>query len=390
MTGEDIERALERVLIRLRAAHPFFGALALFADFRLDERVPTAATNGRVVWIAPSFAAGRSADELGGIVLHELLHCALEHIPRLRTRNPRLWNCAADIVVNGMIRADTSFSLPEGSVEDAKLAHLSVEEVYEQLERKGAQAVKDFLLVDLLPQGLLGERSAHGADGQAPLDDGLTEQRMKDLGRHWQLARHQASAIARRMDPTFGNKALGASRELARLDEPRLPWREHLWQFAVHTPTDFAGFDRRALWRGLYLDALEGERVNLRVAIDTSASIDGPLLAKFLSEITGILRAYPHLDGQLYFADAALYGPYPLDEEVLCRKPEGGGGTSFVPFFEAIKREAAVPEPVCVYLTDGYGDFPVNRPAAPVLWVVAPGGADSAAFPFGEVVRMAG
>jgi predicted metal-dependent peptidase len=391
MATEDLERALERVLLRLRSAHPFFGALALFADLRLDDRVTTAATDGRAIWIAPSFAQPLSPEELGGVVLHELLHCALDHIPRMRTRDPRLWNCAADIVVNGMIRSDTKFLLPKGSVEDAKLAHLSVEEVYEQLEAKAGALSSGLTLVDLLPHGLADEGRSNGeAGGHAPTDDALSNQRMANLARHWQLARHQAAAIARRMDPNFGTTAIGASRELGRLEEPRLPWRDHLWQFVVRTPSDFSGFDRRALWRGMYLDAMDGERVNLRVAIDTSGSIDGPLLAQFLSEIGGILRAYPHLDGQLYFADAALYGPYPLDEEVLQRRPEGGGGTSFIPFFAAVERERAVPEPLCVYFTDGYGDFPSQRPGCPVLWIVAPGGADSTAFPFGTVVRMAG
>lgn len=385
---DALQRMLERTLIRLRSAHPFFGALALFAEFRLEDRVPTAATNGRTIWLAPSFAEKLSPEEFGGVVLHELLHCALGHIPRMRRRTPKLWNIAADIVVNGMIRAETKFTIPVGSVEDKKLAHLSVEEVYERLESLGTRLSSKFSLDDLLS----GDADPDGdGDGiRAPGDDsGLQQSRLKALEAHWQHARQQAITIARRLNPDFGSTAMGISRELASLDEPRIPWRAHLWQFMVRTPTDFAGFDRRSLWRGLYLDAMDGERVELRVCIDTSGSIGGPMLAAFLSEIVGILRAYPHLDGKLWFADAEIYGPYPLDDDVLKRKPEGGGGTSFIPFFRAIEREAPSTTPICVYFTDGYGDFPKRKPTEPVLWIVPPGGADSAAFPFGEVVRMA-
>jgi DNA-binding MarR family transcriptional regulator len=65
-------------------------------------------------------------------VAHELLHAALMHGLRRRERDPRLWNIAADIVVNGMVRKDTAYDLPKGGVENPKLAHLSVEEIYEQ------------------------------------------------------------------------------------------------------------------------------------------------------------------------------------------------------------------------------------------------------------------
>ncbi|MDJ0712864.1 MAG: hypothetical protein QNJ54_01430 [Prochloraceae cyanobacterium] len=43
---------------------------------------------------------------------------------------------------------------------------------------------------------------------------------------------------------------------------------------------------------------------------------------------------------------------------------------------------------VCVYLTDGYGDFPPEPPELPVLWVVTLGGLDLSEFPFGEAVRL--
>lgn len=104
----------------------------------------------------------------------------------------------------------------------------------------------------------------------------------------------------------------------------------------------------------------------------------------------GILVAYPHLDGQLWYADAALYGPYPLSTDTPLSQPQGGGGTSFLPFFAALAQESATPSsaPLAVYLTDGYGDFPAQPPDGPVLWVVAPGGLASEEFPFGEVARL--
>ena len=147
--------------------------------------------------------------------------------------------------------------------------------------------------------------------------------------------------------------------------------------------------NRRFIGRGLYLETLEGESVQVYVAVDTSGSIDNEQLRMFLSEVRGILNSYPHLKCELYYADADAYGPYDLDSNRTLPPPQGGGGTAFVPFFSKVEENwDGLTTGVCVYLTDGYGDFPVRSPELPVLWVVTPGGLDLSGFPFGEAVRL--
>jgi predicted metal-dependent peptidase len=125
------------------------------------------------------------------------------------------------------------------------------------------------------------------------------------------------------------------------------------------------------------------------VAVDTSGSINPEQLRLFLNEVQGILGAYPHLYCELYFVDAAAYGPYIVSLDLPLPPPEGGGGTSFIPFFEKVaERWDQQTQAVCVYLTDGYGSFPNELPSLPVLWVVTPGGLDLQQFPFGEAVRL--
>jgi predicted metal-dependent peptidase len=89
-----------------------------------------------------------------------------------------------------------------------------------------------------------------------------------------------------------------------------------------------------------------------------------------------------------YSCDTELHGPSTLDStEVAMPELRGGGGTSFEPFFEALK--AANPPPdTAVYLTDGFGDFPKKAPSFPTLWVITPGGMQEDHFPFGETARM--
>src|SRR6185312_912559 len=210
-----------------------------------------------------------------------------------------------------------------------------------------------------------------------------SEQAAAELELHWRQALQQAKTLVEVLGQ--GNLPAGLDRELTRLSPSQLDWRSYLWRFLVQTPTDFEGFDRRFVGQGLYLDALSGEKLRVFLAVDTSGSVDQKGMAQFLGEVQAILGAYPHLEAVLYYADAACYGPYELTAETELPKPKGGGGTDFRPFFEIIERELdGSASGVCIYLTDGYGTFPVRAPQIPVLWVLAPGGINEHQVPFGE------
>jgi predicted metal-dependent peptidase len=385
---QDIPKRLQGALLRIRGDHPFFGTLALFAEFRVTSDVATAATDGKVLWFNPAFVEKQDPAQLCGLVAHELLHAALQHVYRRRERDATLWNIAADVVVNGMIRKDTTYQLPEGGVEDATLAHLSVEEIYEQLNT-GKKKVPKIGLLDLLP-GLSDDSESASADGQSGASDGfLGQSKAEQLQRHWRAALQQAGAVARRINRGFGKNGLDGVREFDGATNPSLSWREILWQFMVATPYDFGGFDRRFIHRKLYLEDVVGESVEVAICVDTSGSIGGDELGAFMGEIQGILDAYPQIRGTIFFADAALYGPHEFSKDAPMPKARGGGGTAFEPFFDWVAlQEHGGTLPLSIYFTDGYGSFPRVPPESPVLWVVMPGGLESTSFPFGEVARM--
>lgn len=383
---QDIPKRLQGALLRIRGDHPFFGTLALFAEFRVSDDVPTAATDGKVLWFNPAFIEKQDQPQLCGLVAHELLHAALQHVQRRRERDATLWNIAADIVVNGMIRSDTSYQLPAGGVEDTTLAHLSAEEIYEQLNT-GKKKVPKIVLLDLMP-GLAESEDTRG--GQSDADMGsLGQSKAEQLQRHWRAALQQAGAVARRINRGFGKNGLDGVREFEGATNSSLSWREILWQFMVSTPYDFGGFDRRFIHRKLYLEDVVGESVEVAICIDTSGSIGGAELGAFMGEIQGILDAYPQIRGTLFFADAALYGPHEFGKDAPMPEARGGGGTAFEPFFHWVaQQEHGGTQQLCIYFTDGYGSFPRAPPESPVLWVVMPGGLESTGFPFGEVARM--
>ncbi|MEM9267276.1 MAG: VWA-like domain-containing protein [Cyanobacteria bacterium P01_F01_bin.13] len=402
--GNDPKRLISASLLRIRGKSPFFATLALFTCIYPTQQVAIAATNGQDIFLNPDYIASLPSPQLDGLILHEVLHAALLHVFRRGARAVQLWNIAADIVVNGMIDQQGVFTLPPDAVRDPQLEHLSVEEVYDCLLQKSPGYELPFLdlwepgaadaptsLVIASKAGTTTESSSSpssndefsGTDGVVP-----TDKSQADLETHWRHALQQAMSVPD-SSKEQGYLPAGLQRELSTVTQPQLDWRSYLWRYVVQTPTDFMGFDRRFVYRGLYLESLEGESVKVFVAVDTSGSISNEQLGTFISEVQGILRAYPHLEGELYYADAQVYGPYPLDKGYPITKPMGGGGTSFVPFLEKISQQQDwQSNAVCVYLTDGYGTFPSQEPELPVLWVVTPGGLDLNRFPFGETVRL--
>ncbi len=372
MLNSDIDRIISASLLRLRMKSPFFATLALFTHFRATESISTAATDGENIFINPDYVRSLPKAQVDGLLLHEVLHAALLHVFRRGAREPLRWNIAADILVNGMIAQEQGFELPPSGIRNYELEHLSVEEIYELLEVKEIDC--SICEPDLLD-----------ADSE---DGSLSLKQKAVMEAHWKNAMQQAITVARSSNQQ-GNIPAWLQRELEPLKQAQLDWRSYLWRYLVRTPTDFTGFDRRFIGQKLYLEALEGESVQVFVAVDTSGSVGDRELQTFLAEVAGILSAYPHLECELYYADAEAYGPYSLEKSSEIPKPVGGGGTSFVPFFEkvGINRDWHS-NGVCVYLTDGYGTFPSTPPALPVLWVVTPGGLDLSQFPFGEAVRL--
>ena len=386
----EATKLISASLLRLRMKSPFFGTLAMFVRFIPSENIATAATDGRDVFFNPNFLNSLPSAQQDGLLLHEILHAALLHPLRLRARDPQQWNIAADIVVNGMILSQTGFELPEGGLRDLKLEHLSVEEVYELLPPNAAdsfQQIDPDLLTATVGDLLRCTTEGTCDSAQERLRERLDYDHTQESIAHWQQAFQKATAVANSSKP--GSGAVGSDREWESLINPQLDWQSYLWQYLVQNPTDFQGFDRRFVGRGLYFEALQGESVRVYIAIDTSGSIKATALGSFLAEVRSILGAYPHLVCDLYYVDSDVYGPHALTSYSTLPIPRGGGGSSFTAFFDRVVETCDEQvQPVCIYLTDGYGEFPTTEPSLPTLWVVTPGGLDLALFPFGEAVRL--
>ena len=106
----------------------------------------------------------------------------------------------------------------------------------------------------------------------------------------------------------------------------------------------------------------------LAVALDTSGSIDGGLLGRFLAEIAALCELNQR-NLILIIGDEKVHQIAEIDwreagSELKRLKYTGGGGTDFCPLIEAAAEFA--PD-VLIYLTDLFGETG-DAPHFPVIW----------------------
>src|SRR5687768_6492054 len=114
-TIDELAPTLSLLRTRLCTRTPFLGSLLLFAEMISTDTISTAATNGRQIFINPQFFEHLPLDQQEAVLLHEVLHAALLHVPRGIGRHAKRWNVAADIVINGVL-AREGFALLKDSV----------------------------------------------------------------------------------------------------------------------------------------------------------------------------------------------------------------------------------------------------------------------------------
>ena len=391
------EEIIQKCILQVRRECSFFGSLMLFAQIEKSKNLPTAATDGRKIFFNEDFLNSLSSKEQNALMLHEVLHMALLHVTRRQSRDPHIWNIAADIVVNNLIERNTSFPLPEGAITDNRFQDKSVEYIYEALLK--SKKKYNLVISDILQPSNANSDETNANSDESKKDSNdviapLSQEEIDEIESFWKdkmeilknTSEHQLSNGK-------GSLPAGIEQEISTILEPEVDWRHALWKYVGKTPADFDDLDRRFIYKGLYLESLLTEAVEVSVCIDTSGSVSDDLLKQFAGELKGILRSYPNVKCSLFFADTNLAGPYEIDRIEQMPKAVGRGGTSFVPFFNYLKKHGEENSllgnnKLSIYFTDGYGDFPSQEPNNPTMWLVCKDGLETQSFPFGEVVRI--
>lgn len=371
--------------VKLLKNSPFFGTILLHTEYKFDESIPTAATDGDILLINEEWMCKQTEENFNGVLLHEVLHMALEHIERTKDlEDIMLCNIAADIVVNGIIK-DNHISLPSEAIYDDDLKHLGVREIYSILKEKqqedenyikkkyGNSDVNECLRKDLQEEGPTSKTGDKESQGKSK----------------WKNIIQKAKTISQMKNA--GVKGSGIARVFKELLEPTINWKDALYKYVTHSRADFEGYDRRFIHNNTYIDDVGGNKIHVAAFVDTSGSVDEELLTEFLSELFFAINSMRGTTGHLYYFDTELYPQGNIEELEGVPKPVGLGGTSFKPIMEELDKlvsDNAHTNTLGIIYTDGFAPMTWKEPEAPLLWCISPGGLKNEEIKYGEVVRI--
>ena len=381
--AKAIARARVQLVLGKDAKAAFFATLALRLKPEVDWNLDTAATDGRRLSYSPEFVNSLSPEQRVGLLAHEVMHNAMAHAARQGARDHALYNIAADLAVNPILR-EAGFTLPPGALYPGQGTYsdlpegLSAEEYYAKLQSTQQEE----------QQGNDGQPGQPGDDpgGCGAVVPAPDQAEQQEIQAEWQVATAQAAAAAQGKGKLPG----ALDRLVKEIVEPTVPWQDVLREFVTRSVMarddySWAVPNRRFIAQGLYMPSLRSEGMGeIVVAIDTSGSIDDAMLKRFSGELNGVLDCKPCRVVVLYCDDAIQGEPVywePADGQ-LTLESRGGGGTSHLPIWAWLKQHGE--EPACVVcLTDGYTSFG-SDPGVPVLWAMT----TERKPPFGQVIQV--
>jgi predicted metal-dependent peptidase len=364
-----------------------FGSILACGKVKVNDDVPTAATNGWDVVYNPSFVEQhmKSDPELRFLVLHEAMHKAYRHLQvwdALHTEDPRLANIAADHFVNlalvDMDAGEGFIKMPTLGVQpDAKYRGWSVKQIFEDLKQEQEEGGEG--------QGDGEGMDEHDWENATSGDPAQDAERANEI----QRAIRQGEIIRRKMAGKGAGNQDGAFGDLL---QPKIDWKKVLRDFITETcagrdESSWRKPNRRFLSYDIYMPSMVGTTMTeLVIGFDTSGSIfGGHEMDVFASEIKSIIEDIKPTKVHVIYWDTEIAGHQTFEEgqfAVQDLKPRGGGGTDGAVLFEYLREQRITPQAI-VQFTDGYvGDWGTTD--VPTLWAVS----SDLVAPFGTTIRV--
>ncbi len=366
-----------RVSILLR--YPFFGTLLMNLKLGIAN-IETAATDmRRIIW-DPEYLSRLSKEEVEFVMMHEVMHCVLNHCMRGKELEHDVYNLACDIVVNSTIL--DYLNLKEFQVDGEPVIHTTplgdegyrytAEHVYQILmavrSNMGGSGGNTLCIGSCSSQMTnnsqgtsSGSVSSNGSSGKKDANDNneSEEDNQDDKdnqegdgnknsgnknGKNGHIDNHsvwdKVKSGDKYLDENWKGKLKEAyskekgyspnSTEMRRLIEDyeyqaKVDWKSILNQFiqVVYDKKDytFSPYDRRFAHTDFILPAfndVESEEINnLWFVVDASGSISNEELGLVVSEIKAATKQFDRLTGKVSFFDTCVSKPIEFKDELI-------------------------------------------------------------------------
>lgn len=412
----DINLIKRKMLVK----YPFFGSVVANVNYKEDNSIDTAATDGERIYYNTEFLNELDINDQTFILSHEVCHIAFNHILRSEGKNQELWNIATDAVINQLLKKD-GLKIVGGGIDLEDAINYDAETYYEKLLKEHKQNLNN-------QQG--GQDKQQGNDENS--ENSKKDENSKSSSNHsmWQDAvkKHREKQNSKDNKPEGNNKNKGKKntetdnnkdnkesglekkqkeleekgeknsfsenrkekkKQLEKLKEelidcaskagsttnsdirnvnnigyskPIMDWR-YVLREATKNEVDWS-YRNATIEEGIITPHLEDiSFAETEILLDTSGSIDEDLLKNFLRECKNILQ---HSRLKVGCFDTKFYGFNEIrcESEIDNMKFVGGGGTDFdaaaLAFSNRVENK--------IIFTDGEA----NMPKKPVdaIWIV--------------------
>jgi predicted metal-dependent peptidase len=364
-----------------------------------DKWLDTMAVDGKYLYYNHRFVDELDAKELLFANGHEVLHIVYDHINRTKDYDlhAKIANFAQDYVINGELADINLGTKPEWILYDEKFKGMTSEEVYDEL-MKNSKMLTPEMIQSMLDQMLDQHLPANTGDGDGDGEDG----KAKDGGNG--PAKYSQEEIARiktditnevlnaaKMSNGIGSLPLGVQRMVNQFLNPKMPWRDLLKnECSSLLPYDYNWtlLNRNSWGMQCILPGIEtAKSLEVAVFLDMSGSIGQKEATEFLSEVRGIMDAYPSYKVTVGCWDTKVYNVKEFtetDDDLLSYEILGGGGTDPMCIFDYI-RDNNIDVKKLLIFTDGYFNIPDNFDGygLSTIWLINNGDKNPITLPFG-------
>lgn len=363
-------RAMLRVLkarARIAQTQVFFASTIYGANLIETEDAKSMRTNGLDIQFNADHVT-KNDEYVEGTLLHEVLHCALNHPARRQGRDKELWNQACDYSINPLITQ--YFRLPPNSYMDTRFNGKSPERIYEILNmQKQEQEKKQGKGKSGGGQGqkekLQGSEPMYDPDDQDAQEQAQNQQK-------WNRVTHLAAEKALK-----AGEMQGQLKELIDqlYSDDKLDWRSLIRDMARDAKEDNArswARPNRRLWAlGIHMPGKGDDKIcRLVLCIDSSGSISADALREMKAEAMGLLEQNLVNEVIMISTDTRVCSVARVTTPEEAGKFDlgnHGGGTNFE---AAMNQVATYKEAMgCIFFTDMETNSFGKEPQFPVVWV---------------------
>jgi predicted metal-dependent peptidase len=353
---DPIETEMLKARVKLLIEQPMFGQIIMHLEMQdASDWCDTAATDGRKFYYNREFIKSLTLDELVFLHGHEVLHVVLEHMFRHGNRNQKLWNIAADFLINYILVKSNVGTMPKsGLLNDNYTDEFSTDELYMLLERTMVDVTHMHTLDMHLD--MTGSREADaGKTLLAGAPPTMSPEEIEDVRETMRSVLLQA---AQNTPP--GKVPAGIRRLLDQLLKPKINWRQILvsvMRSAIKYDYTYTRMSRRSWNSGIILPGQDVmDRVTATAFLDGSGSTTQAMVTSFLSECQGIMRTFRDFELTIGTFDTEVYNVKVFTpnnaNEISQYAFLGSGGTIPTCCWEYMKAHELRPHRLLIF-TDG-------------------------------------